>query len=52
MGILRDKHPDIRTPDLADPKFSSFEDYAEYPDVAPLYISKEYFMWVAGKISG
>ena len=52
MDVLRDKHPTMRTPDLSEPKCSSFEDYAEDPDVVPLDISEEDVMWVAGKLLG
>ena len=49
--ILRDKHPMMRTPDLADLECSSFEEYEEDPDVVPLDISEEDVMWVSNKIS-
>ena len=52
MDVLRYKHPALYTHDLSDPKCSSFEDYAEDPDIAPIDISEEYVMWLAGKLSG
>ena len=52
IDVLRDKHPVMRTPCMLDWKWSSFEDYAENPDVIPLNISEEDVMWVAGKLSG
>ena len=49
MDVPRDKHPAMRTQDLADPECSSFEEYEEDPDVFPLEILEEDVMWVAGK---
>ena len=49
MDVPRDKHPAMRTQDLADQECSSFEEYEEDPDVFPLDILEEYIMWVSGK---
>ena len=52
MDVLRDKHPVMRTQDLAEPECSSFEEYEEDPDVFPLDILEEDVMWFSGKLSG
>ena len=52
IEVLREKHPDLRVPDLADEEWASFEEYDECGTSIPLDCSPEIVEEVAAKIRG
>ena len=52
IEVLREKHPDLRIPDLAQEDWASFEEYAECLDSVPVDCTTEIVEKVAGKLRG
>eukprot|EP00957_Ditylum_brightwellii_P175767 13384114-Ditylum_brightwellii.AAC.1 len=50
--MLREKHPDTRTPDLSDPECKSFKDYSDPPEAVPLDMVTEDVERIASHLSG
>ena len=51
MDVLRKKHPDMHVPPVENPMCAAFKEYKEVPEMVPLDLSEENFMWVASKLS-
>jgi hypothetical protein len=52
LKVLRDKHPEMMVPDLADPEWLSFEGYDDLPDKMFIDCDEGIVQEVAGKLSG
>ena len=52
MGVMIEKQPTMRIPDLTDPECSSFGEYEKYPHIVSLDISEEDVQWVATRTTG
>ena len=51
INVLRDKHPDLKIPDLEMEEWASFEEYAECQTSTPVDCTAEIVKEVAGKLS-
>ena len=52
IEVLREKHPDLRIPNLARGDWASFEEYTECLDSVPVDCTTEIVEKVAGKLRG
>ena len=50
--VLREKHPDMRSPPVEDPVCAAFEVYEDVPETVPFGFTEDDVTWVALKLSG